>query len=316
MLLARKPIVLVVDDDPWIHRHVELKLRADGFLMYSKLDSRDVVRTAKEVRPDVILLDIGLPDVDGFQVCEQLKSDPSTMLIPIVFLTGQDKTEDKVRGLDLGAADYIMKPFDPIELCARVRGAARTKYLLDLLEHRAQIDGLTGLHNRMYFDKRLGQEIERSRRYGKPVSLIMADADHFKEINDQFGHYVGDRVLCEMADAIRKSARSCDLVARYGGEEFVVILPEQDVFAAVNVAERIRSNISHLKFQYGGSTISFTSSFGCASACDLVDLNRESLIGAADRALYSAKQAGRNRVHFWDGFNFLEAPFDVVESNA
>lgn len=294
--------VLVVDDDPNILRLVEMRLRSDGFETLAVDSGENVLNHVRDYRPDVILLDVDMPGMDGFQVCELLKSDPQTMLVPVIFLTAKQTTANKVRGLELGAVDYISKPFDVVELQARVRSAARTKYLLDLLEQKAQIDGLTGLYSRGHFDKRIVEEIERGRRYCQPVSLIIVDVDHFKKINDEHGHFFGDRVLVKVAGVLREGARTSDLVARYGGEEFVLVLPNEELSEAAIVAERIRQNLESLQLMKGDVHVRVTASFGCACTANLPEATKESLVVAADKALYSAKEAGRNRVHCWDRF--------------
>lgn len=298
-----QPRILIVDDDPNIRRLVQTRLRSDGFQSRALANGENIVAMVRSYRPDVILLDIDLPGMDGFHICQLLKSDRETTLIPIVFLSAQCTTADKVLGLDMGAVDYIIKPFDTVELLARVRSAARTKYLLDLLEEKAQIDGLTGLYSRACFDNRIDEELDRSRRYGIPVSLIMVDIDKFKAINDEHGHYFGDRVLVKVASVLRQGARTSDLVARYGGEEFALLLPEQELADAISVAERIRHELEHLELYKSDLAVQVTASFGCACSKGVEAPTTKSLIVAADRALYSAKRAGRNRVHFWDRFS-------------
>jgi diguanylate cyclase (GGDEF)-like protein len=234
-----------------------------------------------------------MPDPDGFEVCRRLKDDPATMNIPIVFLTGIASTEQKIRGLELGALDYIIKPFDPAELRARVRTTLRQKYLLDLLAKKAMIDGLTGLWNRGYFDQQLAAQLALYRRSGHPVSCILGDVDHFKIINDNFGHPTGDEALRAIAQILQASCRLEDILCRYGGEEFAILCPTTEAPKAAVLAERLRESISRLTMSYKRTPIPLTCSFGVA---DPTCCNDCTLVEAADQALYHAKQSGRNRV--------------------
>ncbi len=218
--------VLVIDDEESIHKLVVARLRPEGLEVISEFDGERGIERAVSGQPDVILLDIGLPNVDGFEVCRRLKEHPSTRNIPIIFLTGTTDTESKVRGLDLGAVDYVTKPFDQVELRARVRAALRTKRLQDILEQQSFLDGLTGLWNRSYLDRRLEAELNVARRYGRPLTLVLADVDHFKRVNDSYGHLFGDIVLQGIAEGLRAYARRSDIVARYGGEEFAILLTD------------------------------------------------------------------------------------------
>jgi diguanylate cyclase (GGDEF)-like protein len=295
-VIRDKKRVLIIDDSVVIQRLVQARLQADGFEVVTCGDGAEAVDLAKETAPDVILLDIDMPSVNGFDACRNLKEDAETSKIPIIFLTAQTKTEDKVRGLDIGAVDYVTKPFDPVELRARVRSAYRTKYLMDLLEKKAQIDGLTGLYNRAFFDARIKEEMERARRYENPLAIVLFDVDRFKMCNDTYGHSFGDVVLAEVADTARTVARSTDLVARYGGEEFVVIATEQDLEGARAVAERLREGVADLELTHNGARVPVTASFGVSSTVEIGYDDVQALVDAADRALYAAKEGGRNRV--------------------
>jgi diguanylate cyclase (GGDEF)-like protein len=264
-------------------------------------DGKDALEAAKNCHPDVILLDVDMPGLNGYDTCKVLKSDPQTSFIPIIFLTSHTKVDDKVKGLDLGAIDYVAKPFDPVELRARVRSAYRTKYLMDLLEEKAQVDGLTGLNNRAFFDTRIAEEIERARRYNKPLAIVLSDVDKFKSVNDTYGHTFGDTVLSEVAEVVRTVARTSDTVARYGGEEFVTLLPEQDLQGAAIFANRVREEIEALSLEHNGIPVKITSSFGVASTAEVGYTEIQHLVECADKALYAAKESGRNRVCLWNG---------------
>lgn len=285
--------VLIIDDSPQIHRLVEAWLKSDVVDVAAAPTAAAGHSMAVTWQPDLILLDIDLPDQSGFDLCRQLKSDEVCCKIPIVFLTGASSPEDRVAGLNLGAVDYIVKPFHPAEFQARVRAALRTKYLLDLLQQRAQIDGLTGLRNRSFLDERLATERALIRRRPHPLACIMIDVDHFKAVNDLYGHATGDEVLRAVADVLTQSTRLEDVVARYGGEEFTILTPGVDSVGATVLAERIRQSIEIMNVSRGATVVRVTCSFGIA---DYDPQLPETLISRADAALYTAKSTGRNRV--------------------
>ena len=288
--------VLIIDDSPQIHRLVEAWLKGDGVEIAAASTSAMGHSMAVTWRPDLILLDVDMPDMSGFDLCRHLKSDEACCKIPVVFLTGAGSPEDRVAGLNLGAADYIVKPFHPAEFQARVRAALRTKYLFDLLQQRAQIDGLTGLRNRFFLDERLATEQALIRRQLRPLACIMIDVDYFKAVNDLYGHATGDEVLRGVADVLQQITRTEDVVARYGGEEFTVLTPGVDTAGAARLAERIRHAIQELNISRGPTVLKVTCSLGVA---DNDPANPQALIHNADVALYAAKGAGRNRVEVY-----------------
>ncbi len=301
--------VLVIDDTVSIHKLIVARLRPEGLEVTAELDGEAGLERAIADAPDLILLDIGLPKVDGFEVCRQLKEHRATRNIPIIFLTGEADTESKVRGLDLGAVDYVTKPFDEIELRARVRAALRTKRLQDMLEQQSFLDGLTGLWNRAYLDRRLEAELNVADRYGRPLSVVMADVDNFKPINDTHGHLFGDVVLQGIAESLSSSARRSDIVARYGGEEFGILLTDTNLKAAEFVSERLRASIESRLYEARNDVVRVTGSFGVACTEDLeCELTPGSLIQAADRALYASKEAGRNCVHLFRRGQLVQLP--------
>ncbi|MEE9281723.1 MAG: diguanylate cyclase [Myxococcota bacterium] len=301
--------VLVIDDTESIHKLIVTRLRPEGLEVTAELDGQSGLERAIADAPDLILLDIGLPRVDGFEVCRQLKEHPSTRNIPIIFLTGETDTESKVRGLDLGAVDYVTKPFDEIELRARVRAALRTKRLQDMLEQQSFLDGLTGLWNRAYLDRRLESELNVAERYGRPLSVVMADVDNFKRINDTHGHLFGDVVLQGIAESLSASARRSDIVARYGGEEFGVLLTDTNLKSAIYVSERLRMSVEGRCYEVRNEVERVTASFGVTCTEDVEgSLSPELLIQAADRALYASKEAGRNCVHLFRRGEFVRIP--------
>jgi diguanylate cyclase (GGDEF)-like protein len=285
--------VLAIDDSEAIHALLRARLSTEPVELHHAAGGIEGLRRASELLPDLILLDVEMPDPDGFEVCRQLKAQTRTQTIPVVFLSGAASTEQKIQGLELGATDYIAKPFDPAELRARVRASLRTKYLMDLLARKAMIDGLTGLWNRAYFENRLNTELSLARRAQQRLACVMIDLDHFKLVNDRFGHPFGDEVLRSVAQILSETGRSEDVVCRYGGEEFVLLAPNTRAEAAVELAERARRAIESHEWNHGGKTVSVTCSAGVA---DLQNSPPPSILERADAALYQAKHDGRNRV--------------------
>jgi diguanylate cyclase (GGDEF)-like protein len=286
--------LLLVDDDVESLAIVRARLADDGIEISCATGGRAGLAAAKSRNPDLILLDLDMPDMTGFDVCRSLKADPQLCMIPVLFLSGSGSPDDKVRGLDLGAVDYVTKPFDAFELRARVRAAIRTKQLQDLLIEHAHIDPLTGLPNRRALMDRLQMEWTRMQRYGGELSFIMADIDRFKRVNDTYGHSIGDKVLQEVARTIAKQCRESDLPARFGGEEFAVLVPNEVISGAVHLAQRCRQEIEKLNLPAKGESIRPTASFGVADAIGVACADL--MVDCADQALYRAKAAGRNRV--------------------
>jgi len=282
----------MIDDEKLMHTVVKARLADDGVDFHSAISGAEGIVIAQQIKPDVILLDVQMAHSDGFEVCRQLKADPLLSPIPIIFLTAITSTEEKVRGLNLGAIDYITKPFDAAELQARVRAALRTKELMDMLSTRAMIDALTGLWNRAYFNTRLEAQVAEAQRHKHAFSCILADADRFKSINDNHGHGFGDFVLRGIARALNDSCRTEDVVCRYGGEEFVILTPGVNAASAAQFAERLRRKIAEQPFSRNGISLSVTCSFGVADA----PLSVEGVLEQADQALYRSKSEGRNRV--------------------
>lgn len=292
--------VLCVDDSLVIQRLIDLRLRADFDVVSAGSASAGLAK-AREAHPDVILLDIDMPEVNGYDACRHFKEQGDIKHIPIIFISAQAKTEDKVRGLELGAVDFVTKPFDPVELKARVNAAHRTKVLLELLEQRAQTDGLTTLYNRAYFNERLAEELDHCRNNGGNFVVIMLDVDKFKSVNDTFGHSIGDLVLVEVADVLRGQMRPTDLVARYGGEEFVILMPKTTLLEGALGADTFRKAVAEVRVECNGQRVPVSASFGVASLEHFADQPPKDIVDAADRCLYSAKQNGRNCAYAWNG---------------
>lgn len=286
--------VLIIDDSPDALAVAKARLANEGHQILCAGGGVEGLQTAAREKPDLILLDLDMPDMDGFEVCRRLKADVDLCMIPIIFLSGSGGPEEKVKGLNLGAVDYVAKPFDAFELRARVNAALRTKHMQDLLIDYAKIDPLTGLPNRRALDERLQQEWARLARHGGNLSVIMADIDHFKKVNDEFGHPTGDQVLRHVARVLAAGCRESDMPARYGGEEFVIVTPETGASAAATFADRVRMSICAQPLIIQGKTLEITVSFGVAD--NEGTTSPEELVQKADEALYLAKSAGRNCV--------------------
>ncbi len=291
----RVPRILAVDDSELMHRLLRTRLQLEQVEIHCALTGEEGLRLAAELQPEVMLLDIDLDGMDGFEVLQRLKENPRTRDIAVIFISASCETMDRVRCLDLGAVDFIPKPFEMAELKARVRSAIRVQQLLRMLSQRAQLDGLTALWNRAYFDQRLAAECAESRRHGKSVALVMCDIDHFKSVNDRFGHPFGDEVLALFAN-ILSGGRASDIPCRYGGEEFGVILPATTLAEAVEVAERFRRTFEEHQWRRHPDLV-LTASFGVAELALLpADATPADLLAQADTALYASKRSGRNRV--------------------
>jgi two-component system cell cycle response regulator len=295
--------IAIVDDDAAIRRLVRLFMHRAGYDTIEYTTGSDA-RAALQSEPwDLAVLDRRLPDMDGVVLAHELKSNPDFRTRYVIMLTGEDEQADKVEGLELGADDYITKPFQYPELVARVRAGKRIvdlqKELLETnkrLELLSITDGLTKLHNHRYFQDELARAFEESQRYQRPLSLAMIDIDFFKKINDTYGHAVGDEVLKAAAKVYRESVRSTDLVARYGGEEFAVMMPETSLQDAILFAEKIRHLIESSTLMTQAGAVPATISLGVASVPHSRIHTAKELIVAADRALYRAKKNGRNQV--------------------
>jgi len=286
--------IAVIDDSPIAMTLAKARLLNEPVDILCAHSARSGLEMIKREIPDLILLDVDMPDMSGFDVCRILKNDSELNTIPVIFLSGTSGPQDKVRGLDLGAVDFVSKPFDAFELRARVRAALRTKHLQDLLTMHAQIDPLTELTNRRGMDNRLAREWSRVRRHGGTLSLAIGDADHFKRINDTYGHSVGDRVLQHISRILEAQCRRIDLPVRYGGEEFAIIIPDETARDARNLVRRCREQIAGEPVIAGGAEVRVTMSFGLSDSSSAGSIDE--LIDAADRAMYRAKKAGRNRI--------------------
>jgi diguanylate cyclase (GGDEF)-like protein len=304
----RQARILVVDDNTDNAEIISTRLRYRGYSILEAGTGQGALDSVQEHTPDLVLLDIMLPDIDGFEVSRRIKGDDSLPFIPIILVTARDSTEDKVMGFEAGADDYLTKPINFSELEARVRSMLRIKKLQDELEEKNRelqrlsvSDGLTGLYNHRHIHGLLRDEFERSGRTGASLTVAMFDLDLFKSINDSWGHPAGDRVLVQLAGILRVSARDVDRLGRYGGEEFIAILPSTDAVGGSVFVERVRQAVENHKFDIGSDeSIRMTISAGVATYPHQSIGDAEALIHEADRALYAAKAAGRNRTIRFD----------------
>jgi two-component system cell cycle response regulator len=301
--------ILVVDDNRDNVEIIATRLRFRGYLIDEASDGAQAIASVHANAPDLILLDVMLPDIDGYEISRRLKGDASLPFIPIILVTARDTTQDKVAGLDAGADDCLTKPINFPELEARVRSMLRIKKLQDEIElknkelERLSIsDGLTGLFNHRHIHALLNQEFERTERTGERITVAMLDLDKFKNVNDTHGHQAGDRVLEDMAEILRESAREIDRLGRYGGEEFMVLLPDTSIEDAEVFVERVRREVARRPFQIGEDKepLRMTISGGIATYPHPRIKNPETLVRLADEALYVAKTSGRNKIVRFD----------------
>jgi two-component system, cell cycle response regulator len=300
--------ILIVDDNQDNIEIIGTRLRYRGYEIVEACDGEQALALVAESAPDLILLDVMLPDIDGYEISRRIKGSADLPFIPIILVTARDSTQDKVAGLDAGADDYLTKPINFPELEARVRSMLRIKKLQDELEEKNRelerlsiSDGLTGLFNHRHINDLLNEEFERVQRTNEMISVAMFDLDRFKAVNDTYGHQAGDRVLEETAQILLESARDIDRLGRYGGEEFMALLPETGIEDATVFVERVRREVARHPFDVGrDEPLRMTVSAGVATyPHELVD-SPESLIRLADAALYAAKAAGRNQVVRFD----------------
>jgi len=293
--------VLVVDDLPTNVALLARVLASHGYEVLKAYNGPQALEVARSRRPDLILLDIVMPEMDGIEVCRRLKADPAMHSVPIIMVSACDQEEDIVRALDAGAHDYITKPLNFRMAMARIRSAARSKAAHDQIAEMnmrladlATRDGLTGVRNHRFFCASLQAACSEARP-DFPLSMVMLDVDHFKCYNDRHGHPAGDEVLCAVSGVLRRESRTDDLVARYGGEEFALLFPGTAAVRAIEQAERLRAAIEC----YPWPLQRITASLGVATMSSTLP-NPSSLLARADQALYHSKHKGRNRVTHFD----------------
>lgn len=296
--------VVLIDDDPAIVRLLKKILTDHGMQVTACSTAATGLEVLDQQEWDICLLDRGLPDSDGIEICRRVKAEARFDARRVIMLSGYDSLDARVEALNLGADDYITKPFHSAEVLARVNASRRVvemqQQLVEMakqLEELSGRDDLTGIFNRRHFRKTVARAFDHSRRYKRPLSVAIIDVDHFKRVNDCFGHQTGDSVLAEVAKRFLRSVRSSDYLARYGGEEFVVLLPETQLGDAVTFGEKLRAAIASSPVAIaGGEALPLTVSVGAASLAHTQFNSAAEMIRAADQALYRAKRNGRNRV--------------------
>ncbi|MEF3254303.1 MAG: diguanylate cyclase [Deferribacterales bacterium] len=296
--MEKKGKILVVDDSITTIQLINNILK-DEFEVYFALNGADALKTVYDVMPDIILLDVLMPDMNGYEVIKVLKNDSLTKEIPVIFITAIDNVDNEVKGLEAGAVDYITKPIIGALLKARVNTHVELKKQRDILRTLSTIDGLTGIANRRMLDEYIDKYFKMCIRRAVPLTVIMADIDYFKFYNDTYGHVAGDECLKKIAHVIKDSLkRGYDLAARFGGEEFCCVLPETNCNDALKVVERIQNNVSKLKIEHKTSLVSEYVTLSIGVFTDQPDNNKTpaSFLEMADKALYLAKNKGRNSV--------------------
>jgi len=293
--------ILIVEDDQAIAQMIKLILGKHNHQLRHVSNGEEALQIINDPPPDLIISDVMMPGLNGFGLAEQLQKANETRSIPIIFVTALSQIEYVSHGLNLGAVDYLTKPFRALELEARVNAALRLKFAQDdlrkanvQLNELALIDSLTDLHNFRYASEFLGQALPHASRYHEPLSAMMIDLDYFKKVNDTYGHLTGNEILKELAAILKAQARQADVVCRYGGEEFLIICPKNSKENSAAMAERIRNTVGAHKFPHIGWPL--TVSLGVGTYDPQRDTNVEAFIARVDAALYQAKNSGRNRV--------------------
>lgn len=296
--LERRPRLLVVDDQPANVQALYQAFAADH-QVFMATGGEQALALCGSMQPDLVLLDVVMPGLDGYEVCARLKADAATRDIPVIFVTAHNDETAETRGLAVGAVDFIAKPINPTIVRARVKTHLTLKRQSDLLRQWVYIDGLTGVCNRRYFDEQLSREWGRAMRQGAPLTLVLIDVDQFKLYNDHYGHQAGDDCLRRIAAALKGGLqRPVDLLARYGGEEFACLLPDTEIPGAVALAQRLGQRVAELQIEHAASTVAraVTVSLGVCMRRPDATGSAADLLREADAQLYLAKSRGRNQV--------------------
>lgn len=300
--MASAQRILIIDDDKDNLKIVSRLLQHQGYETVTANSGVEALQSVASAKVDLVILDINMPGIDGFQTFRLLRQREE--FVSVIFLTGQNNTDDLIRGLEAGALDYICKPYNPLELVARVKSQLKFKQIQEelrsankKLQSLVDIDDLTGLYNMRTIYDRINHEMERARRYKHGIAVIMMDMDHFKRVNDNHDHLFGSFVLSEVGQLIKKNIRAVDFAARYGGDEFLICLAQTEAMGALRFTERLRKRIAQTEFCSGDDRIFLTASFGVGiidNSKQIIDAH--TLVRVADGKLYEAKANGRDRV--------------------
>lgn len=292
---STQPTILIVDDEIINIHSLARILRGTARLCFATSGAQ-ALQLAKELQAEMILLDVMLPDLSGFEVCRQLKNSPDTSKSSVIFVTALGSSVEEAHGLRSGAMDYIKKPFNPTIVRERVQNLLNLTLAYRKLEELSTTDFLTGAFNRRYLFEIAETELKRHRRHNKNTSIMMIDVDHFKDINDRHGHSIGDRALRHLVQICRKNLRDEDIFARIGGEEFCVLLPETDASTAKDAAERLRQSIKNTPMELDEQLLRMTVSIGLSGISPDENDDINYWLEQADQALYHAKRNGRDQV--------------------
>jgi len=291
--------VLVIEDHPDQRDLLAIVLQREGYRVITAANGVEALEKLQHETVQIALSDIMMPKMDGFELINRIRKDPSLKNLYVILITARIQEGDRVRGLDLGADDYITKPFSFSELLARVRVGSRVVQYQQHLEHQTLVDSLTGLYNRRAFEKKILEEFERAKRYQHPLSMLILDIDNFKTINDTYGHNGGDAALKKISETLKIKTRQSDFQSRYGGEEFVLILPETDQENAIQVAAKIQDEIRSSVFSSESQQFSLTVSIGISSLSVREYSDWNEMLHDADLALYRAKRNGKDRAELF-----------------
>jgi len=286
--------ILIIEDSDVMRGMLRMTLESMATIVLAE-DGKSGLKQALEIKPDLILLDIVLPDIDGFTVCEGLKKDDRTKHIPVIVMTGLDSVKAELKGLALGAVDFLRKPFVPEIVRARVSTQLALVDAQAKLVRMAMVDPLTDCFNRRHFMNAAEMEMSRRKRHSYSLVVAVLDVDNFKEVNDTYGHEAGDLVLREIANCCKNTVRYEDTLGRMGGEEFAVLLPEADIRGAFDVLERVREKVGAINFTHNGRAFHVTISIGLTEV-EANDNAVNAALDRADQALYKAKRGGRDAV--------------------
>lgn len=307
MIENESPLILAVDDDPTNLLLLTKILTKSGYRAAQANSGAECLEYVSRTPPDLILLDIRMPQMDGFEVCRRLQDSDATADIPVMFLTAEGRSDENVsKGFGVGATDYITKPFSRVDVLARIQLVLKQRAVQESYKQLANKDPLTGLDNRRRLYERLAEVMSDSQRHGRPVAVVMIDLDHFKHVNDTYGHDFGDDVLVGFARLLQTQCRLEDEICRFGGEEFILVMSDTPLDSAESVVERLRQIWEQTIFETPeGHEIRLTASFGLAGSLPGEGpVQGDDLIKRADQAVYAAKAAGRNR---WVRFDRIRA---------